>query len=73
MRTTITLPDELVKEARELAHGRSLSEFAREALRERVALLRREQLAREMDEGYRTEAEEPSLDAEWSAIETEGL
>jgi len=33
----------------------------------------REQLAREMDIGYREEAERPSLDLEWSAVETEGL
>jgi metal-responsive CopG/Arc/MetJ family transcriptional regulator len=72
MRTTITLPDDLVEQARELGGARSLSEFAREALRERVERLRSERLAREMEEGYRTEAEDPSLDPEWAAIETEG-
>jgi len=73
MRTTITLPDDLVRDARELGGGRPLSEFAREALRERVERLRRERLAEEIDEGYRAEAQESSLDPEWVSIETEGL
>ena len=73
MRTTITLPDELVEEARELGGGGSLSEFAREALRERVERLKRERLAREMAQGYRAEAEDPSLDPEWTTVETERL
>lgn len=73
MRTTITIPDELAQEAQALAGGRALSEFTREALRERVARLKREQLAREMEKGYRAEAEELSLDPEWQAVEVEGL
>lgn len=73
MRTTITLPDDLVKRARELGGGRPLSELAREALQERVERLQRERLAETMDEGYRAEAEDPSLDPEWSTIETEGV
>lgn len=73
MRATITIPDDLARQARELADGRPLSEFTREALRERVDHLRREQLRRELDEGYRAEAEELSLDPEWESIEVEGL
>lgn len=44
-----------------------------EAIRERVSRLETERLAREMEKGYRAEAEEPSLDPEWAAIEVEGL
>jgi predicted transcriptional regulator len=73
MRTTVTLPDDLAREVQELAEGRSLSEFAREALRERVDRLKRNRLARELEEGYRAEAEEPSFDPEWSNVETEDL
>ena len=73
MRTTITIPDELAQEAQALSGNRALSEFTREALRERVARLKREKLAREMEEGYRAEAEDLSLDPEWQAVEVEGL
>ena len=73
MRTTVSIPDDLAEEVQAMAGGRSMSEFTREALRERVDRLRREQLARELEEGYRSEAEELSLDLEWSGIETEGL
>ena len=73
MRTTITIPDSLAQEAQELTGGRALSEFVREALRDRVARLKREELARKMEEGYLAEAEELSLDPEWRAIEVEGL
>lgn len=72
MRTTVSIPDDLAEEVQQMAGGRSVSEFTREALRERVDRLRREQLARELEEAYRAEAEGPSLDPEWNAIETEG-
>jgi len=70
MRTTVSIPDDLAEEVQEMARGRSMSDFTREALRERVDRLKREQLARELDEAYRSEAEDPSLDPDWSAIET---
>lgn len=73
MRTTITLPDDLARDAKELASDRSLSEFIRQALKERVEKLQRERLARELEEGYGAEAEEPSLDPEWAAVEVEDL
>ena len=44
-----------------------------EAIRNRVDQLKRERLAGEMAEGYRAEAQRPSLDAEWAGVETEGL
>jgi metal-responsive CopG/Arc/MetJ family transcriptional regulator len=73
MRTSITIPDDLATQAQELAEGRPLSEFTREAIRERVSRLKTERLAREMEAGYRAEAEEQSLAPEWAAIEVEGL
>jgi hypothetical protein len=73
MRTTISIPDALYSEARELAAGRPFSDFASEAIQERVLQLKRDRLARDMEEGYRTEAASPSLDPEWSSIEVEGL
>jgi predicted CopG family antitoxin len=73
MRTTISIPDELYSEAKEVMGPRPFSDFASEAIQTRVLQLRRERLAQEMEEGYRAEAENPSLDEEWSAVETDGL
>lgn len=73
MRTTITIPDDLAREARELADDRPLSEFTRDAVRERVERLQKERLARELEEGYRAEAQQLSLDPEWKDVEVEGL
>ncbi|HEY3568180.1 MAG TPA: hypothetical protein VGP73_09630 [Thermoanaerobaculia bacterium] len=73
MRTTIAIADDLYAEARELADGRSFNEFASEAIQERVLLLKRKKLAREMEEGYRSEAASSSLDPEWASCEVEGL
>jgi hypothetical protein len=69
MRTMISLPDALYAEAKALAGSRPFSEFASAAIDARIALLKREQLAREMEEGYRCEAESPSLPADWSVLE----
>src|SRR3954468_2176060 len=73
MRTTISLPDEIYSEAKDLAGERSFSEFASDAIQERILWLKRERLAREMEEGYRSEAASPSLDPEWAGFEVEEL
>jgi predicted CopG family antitoxin len=73
MRTTISIPDEIYSEARRVMGSRPFSEFASEAIQSLVRQRKREQLAREMAAGYQAEAADPSLDAEWSAVETEGL
>lgn len=72
MRTTVTLPDPLFRQAKQLSEGGSFSEFVRQAISERVARVRRETMARDMDAGYQSEASEPSLDPEWTDLETEG-
>jgi len=69
MRTTISVPDPLFEEARSLAADQPFSAFAREAIELRVEQLRRERLARLLAEGYRAEAKDLSLDAEWEAVE----
>ena len=73
MRTTISLSDEIYAEAKDLAGERSFSEFVSDAVQERISWLKRERLAREMEEGYRSEATSPSLDPEWAGFEAEGL
>lgn len=50
--------------------SRPFSELASEAIQERIQQLKRERLAEEMAAGYRSEAEDSSLDREWSAVET---
>ncbi len=72
MRTTVAIPDELFREAKPFVGDRSLSHFIREAIRYYIGRLEQERLAREMAEGYRAEAEAPSLDADWSSVETDG-
>jgi hypothetical protein len=57
MRTTISIPDEAHSEANEVVGSHPFSEFAGEA----------------MAEGYRLEAQDSSLEAEWSEVETEDL
>jgi predicted CopG family antitoxin len=73
LRTTISIADSLYRAAKQLAGPRSFSEFASEALEARILSLTRERLAREMEEGYRSEAETSSLAAEWTAFEVEEM
>ncbi len=73
MRTTISLPEDLFQSAEPFVGDRSFSHFIREAVRHYVMELERERLAREMEEGYRIEAESPSLDPIWSTVEGDGL
>lgn len=73
MRTTISIPDDVYSEAKEVMGSRHFSEFASEAIQARVEQLKREHLTQAMAEGYRSEAADSSLDLEWSEVETEGL
>ena len=72
MRTTISIPTDTAERLREHVGGGSLSGFIREAIEYRLDALRREAMVRDMEMGYRAEAEEPSLDPEWNDIEVEG-
>ena len=73
MRTSVVIPDALAEEVGRLARGVPLSRFIRESVVERVERLKREQLAREMAEGYEAEARDPSLESGWDKIELGGL
>lgn len=72
MRTTITIPDDIADRLRAHIGDRSLSGFIRESVEYRLDALARKAMIREMETGYRTEAEAPSLDPEWNDIEVEG-
>ncbi len=71
MRTTVSLPDQLAADVREVSEGTSFSEFARTAIFRRVQELRARRVALAMEAGYRSEADESSIDAEWAEIEVE--
>ncbi len=71
-RTTVVIPDDILKEVRKAAGGGSVSTFVREAVVYRLDRLRREALVREMAAGYDAEAASPSLDPEWHDTEVEG-
>ena len=73
MRTTVSIPDDLYSSTRPFVGERSFSHFIREAVRHYVLQLERQRLAQEMEEGYRAEAESPSLDPIWSTVEGDGL
>jgi metal-responsive CopG/Arc/MetJ family transcriptional regulator len=73
MRTTVSIPDDLLRSAKLYVGERSLSHFIREAIRHYVRQLERDLLAREMEEGYRFEAESPSLDPAWLTVDGDGL
>lgn len=72
MRTTISIPDDIANRLRNHIGDESLSGFIREAVEYRLDALSREAMVRELEAGYRAEAEQPSLDPEWNDIEVEG-
>ena len=65
---TISIPDEIYSEAKEIMGSRPFSDSASEAIRTHILELKRVGLAHEMEEGYRAEAENSSLDADWSGF-----
>ncbi len=69
MRTTVAISNDLYEAAEIFFGKRSFSQFVREAIRQYVDQLQKEQLAKAMAEGYQAEAESPSLDREWSSVE----
>jgi metal-responsive CopG/Arc/MetJ family transcriptional regulator len=73
VRTTVSLPADLFQSAKPYVGERSFSHFVREAVRHYVMQLERDRLAREMEEGYRIEAESPSLDPVWLTVDGDGL
>ncbi len=73
MRTTVSIPEDLFLAAKPFVGKQSFSHFLRQALRQYVVRLERDRLAREMEEGYRAEAESPSLDPIWSTADGDGL
>lgn len=69
-RVNITLPDEVIREMKDLPNK---SRFIAEALKEKLERIEREKLDRLLVEGYKaTKEEEKKIDKEWEKITLEG-
>jgi len=73
MQATIVLPDTLAEEAKAFVGVGGLSQLIVEAVRRYVEDLQEQQLSRLMADGYAAEAERSSLDADWSAVDLDGM
>ena len=68
-RLNITLPDEVIREIKDLPNK---SRFIAEALKEKLERIEREKLDRLLVEGYKaTKEEEKRIDKEWEKITLE--
>ena len=73
VRLNITLPRELAEELDEFSGTRKRSRFIAEALRQRIKQMEREELEKNMEEGYRaTEQEGRALAKEFETADLEG-
>jgi len=73
VRLNITLPRELAEELDELSGPKKRSRFIAEALRQRIKQIEREELDRDLEEGYRdTEQEGLGLAKEFETADLEG-
>ena len=69
-RLNITLPDEVIREIKDLPNK---SRFIAEALKEKLERIEREKLDRLLVEGYKaTKEEDKRIDKEWGKITLEG-
>ena len=69
-RLNITLPDEVIRQIKDLPNK---SRFIAEALKEKLERIEREKLDRLLVEGYKaTKEEDKRIDKEWEKITLEG-
>ena len=73
IRLNITLPKELAQELYELTGPRKRGRFISEAIRQRIEQLKKEELEKILEEGYRANKKETqALTREFEAIDLEG-
>jgi Arc/MetJ family transcription regulator len=73
LKTTVHLDEQLVARVRRFVAPRRFNRFVNDTLAEKLAALERDELERELREGYlATRVERAELNADWGAIETEG-
>lgn len=72
-RINVTLPKELIESVNQIAGPRSRSRLIAESLREHIIQMKKEELEKQLEEGYRAAAKEGiALAREFEAADLEG-
>jgi metal-responsive CopG/Arc/MetJ family transcriptional regulator len=73
VRINVTLPRELIESVNDIAGPRSRSRLITESLREYVRKIKKAELEKQLEEGYRAAAKESiALAEEFEAVDLEG-
>ena len=73
VRINVTLPRELMESVNDIAGSRSRSRLISESLREYVRKIKKDELEKQLEEGYRVTAKESiALTREFEAADLEG-
>ena len=73
IRINVTLPRELIDSVNQIASPRSRSRLISESLREYIRKIKKDELEKQLEEGYRAAAKENiALTAEFEAVDLEG-
>jgi CopG family transcriptional regulator / antitoxin EndoAI len=72
-RINVTLPKELIESVNQIAGPRSRSRLIAESLREHIRQMKKVELEKQLEEGYRAAAKESiALAREFEAVDLEG-
>ena len=72
-RINVTLPKELIESVNEIAGPRARSRLIAESLREHIRQMKKDELEKQLEEGYRATAKESiALAREFEAADLEG-
>jgi metal-responsive CopG/Arc/MetJ family transcriptional regulator len=73
IRINVTLPRELIDSVNQIAGPRSRSRLISESLREHIRQIKKNELEKQLEEGYRAAAKESiALAEEFEAVDLEG-
>jgi CopG family transcriptional regulator / antitoxin EndoAI len=73
VRINVTLPRELMESVNDIAGSRSRSRLISESLREYVRKIKKDELEKQLEEGYQAAAKESiALSEEFEAVDLEG-
>ena len=73
VRIKVTLPKELIESVNQIAGPRSRSRLIAESLREHIRQIKKDELEKQLEEGYRAAAKESiALTREFEAVDLEG-
>lgn len=72
-RINVTLPKELIESVNQIAGSRSRSRLIAESLREHIRQIKKDELEKQLEEGYRATAKESiALTREFEAVDLGG-